>query len=244
VRPALPGPRALAAPAVLSLVAVLLVAHHSHVSFGWRTVAALALAPVASTAVVAVAGRAAGTRFAVAAGVVYAVLPFAARHYFYGALLVPYDRRVMPSLVGLERTGWFALGVVVCIAIALLPERVAGIIGLVGAAAAAIAWIDAPWRTLFGDFHESTWSPILLCFLPLAATIGLALRRPWLAAAVTGWVAVLVLRGVHRPYESGGLWLSLAAGVPQVAVLLTSVALLVPPLRPRRSPALQEDPAS
>ena len=244
VRPPLPGLRALLALAVLSIASVLLVARHAGTSFGWSTIAALALAPVASTSVAALGQRAAGARFAVAAAVVYALLPFAGRLYFYGPFLDTYDHRVMPAFVGLEHTGWFALGVAVCIATVVLPERVAAALGLVGAAAAAIAWIDVSWTDLYGQFHETTWSPTLLSFLPLAATIGLAIRRPWLAAAVTGWLAVLVLRGVHRAYTGGGFWLSLAAAAPQIAVLLSSVALLVPPLRLRRSPALRRDPAS
>jgi len=172
------------------------------------------------------------------------VLPFAGRRYFFGAFLGTYDHRVMPAFVGLEHTGWFALGVAVCIATVVLPERVAATLGLAGAVAAAVAWIDVPWTHLYGQFHETTWSPTLLSFLPFAATIGLAIRRPLLAAAVSGWLAVLVLRGVNRAYTGGGFWLSLAAAAPQIAVLLTSLALLVPPLRLRRSPALRRDPAS
>jgi hypothetical protein len=115
-----------------------------------------------------------------------------------------------------------------------VPERIAGIAGIVAAAAAAVAWIDVSWTHLYGDFHETTWSPTLLCYLPFAGVLGLATRRPWLAAAIGGWFAVLLLRGVNRPYYSGGLWLSLAAAVPAMALLLTSLALLVPPLPPLR----------
>jgi hypothetical protein len=244
VPPALPGRRALVGLGVLSLASVLLVARHAGTPFGWSTIAALALAPLAVTSVAALGHRVAGARFAVAAGIVYAVLPFAGRLGFYGAFLDDYDHRVMPAFVGLAHTGWFALGVGVCVATVALPERIAAALGVAGAAVAAIAWVDVSWTGLYGQFHESTWSPTLVSFLPLAATIGLAIRRPWLAAAVTGWLAVLVLRGMHRTYTGGGFWLSLAAAAPQIALLLTSVALLVPPLRLRRSPELRHDPAS
>jgi hypothetical protein len=162
------------------------------------------------------------------------VLPFAGRQAFYGSFLQVYDHDVMPALVGLRHTGWFALGIVAALAIAVVPERIAGIAGIVAAAAAAVAWIDVSWTHLYGDFHETTWSPTLLCYLPFAGVLGLATRRPWLAAAIGGWFAVLLLRGVNRPYYSGGLWLSLAAAVPAMALLLTSLALLVPPLPPLR----------
>jgi len=244
LRPPLPGRRALLALGLASIVSVLLVGRHAGTAFGWSTIAAIALAPIAVTSVAALAHRAAGPRFAVAAGIVYVILPFAGRLYFYGAFLDPYDHRVVPAFVGLERTGWFALGVAVCAATVVLPERVAAALGLLGAAVAAVAWVDVSWTGLFGNFHESTWSPTLLSFLPVAATLGLAFRRPWLAAAVSGWLAVLVLRGAHRTYTSGGFWLSLAAAAPQIALLLTSVALLVPPLRLRRFPAVRRDPAS
>ena len=213
----------------LSELAVVAVAHHSDVSFGASYVGALALAPFASMAVALITRRV-GPRTAIAAGVVYAALPFAGRLYFYGAFLKVYDREVMPSLVGLEHTGWFAVGVVVAVAVGLAPERASGIASLVTVAVAAVAWIDVSWSRLYGDFHETTWSPTLLCYLPLAGVIGLATRRPWLAAAIGGWFGVLLLRGVHKPYYEGGLWLSLAAATPAIAVLLTSLALLVPPL--------------
>jgi hypothetical protein len=161
---------------------------------------------------------------------VYAVLPVAGRRYFYGAFLKVYDHDVMPSLVGLRHTGWFVLGVAIALGAVLLTERVAAIVSIVAAAVAAVAWIDASWGTLYGEFHETTWSPTLLCYLPFAGVIGLATRRPWLACLVGSWFAVFLLRGVHRPYYAGGLWLSLAAAAPAMPVLLTSLALLVPPL--------------
>lgn len=235
--PSLPPPAVLAVIAALAVAEVLAVRSHSHVGGTWSTVAALVLAPVAATATTAIAGRV-GQKTAIAAAAVFLILPFAGRLGFYGSFLTVYDRDVMPALVGLRHTGWFALGILVAASLAVLPERVAGIVSLVAAAVAAVAWIDVSWTTLYGEFHETAWGPTLLCFLPFGGVIGLATRRPWLAASIGGWFAVLLLRGVTRPYYAGGLWLSLAAAVPAMALLLTALALLVPPLpalrRPRR----------
>jgi hypothetical protein len=214
---------------VLAEVAVVAVARHSGVGFGASFAAALVLAPVAVLAVMTLAARV-GPRTAIAAGIVYAALPLAGRLYFYGAFLKAYDHDVMPGLVGLRHTGWFAAGVAIALFAVLVPERVAGAVAVVAAVVAAIVWIDTSWGTLYGEFHETTWSPTLLCYLPFAGVIGLAIRRPWLAAVVGGWFAVFLLRGVHRPYYEGGLWLSLAAAAPAMPLLLTSLALLLPPL--------------
>jgi hypothetical protein len=193
------------------------------------TIAALLLTPVSALAAAAIGGRI-GPRTALGAAAVYLVLPFAGRLYFYGSFLHVYDHVVMPALVGLTHTGWFALGTAVALGVAALPERVAGIIGIAAAVVAAGAWIDVSWTHLYGDFHETTWSPTLLCYLPFAGVVGLATRRPWIAASIGGWFSVLLLRGTHRPYATGGLWLSLAAAVPAMALLLTALVLLVPPL--------------
>jgi hypothetical protein len=227
--PSLPPPAVLGGIAVLGVIQVLGVRAHSHVGGTWSTVVAVALAPVAVTTVTAIGGRV-GPRTAIAAAAVYLVLPFAGRLNFYGPFLAVYDHEVMPALVGLRHPSWFVLGTVVAVAVAVLPERVAGAAGLVAAAVAAVAWIDVSWTNLYGEFHETAWGPTLLCFLPFGGVIGLATRRPWLAASVGGWFAVLLLRGVNRPYYAGGLWLSLAAAVPAMALLLIALALLVPPL--------------
>lgn len=226
----------LAVIGLLAAGAVLVVRARSDVAFGWTTVVAVALAPVA-VALVATLGARIGSRTAVAAPVVYVVLPLAARRLFYGPFLQVFDHRVLPSFVGLRHTGWFALGIGVAVALLVVPERIAGVVGCIAALAAAIAWIDVSWSVLYGELHETTWSPTLVSYLPFACIVGLGIRRPWLAASLGGWLAVLVLRGVNRPYYEGGLWLSLAAAAPAIAVLLTSLALLVPPVTVlRRAP--------
>jgi hypothetical protein len=229
---------ALAIPAVAEVAVVAAVGASRHEG-ALSIVAALVLAPLAVGATGAIAWRLGGPRLALLAAVVYVVLPRLGRLYFYGPFLAVYDQKVVPALLGLEHTGWFALGVGVAIVLALAPERLTAGTGIAGAIVALAAWVDGPWRTLWGNFHETTWSPTLLAFLPLAALVGAGRKSPWLAAALGGWLGVLVLRGLHRDYGAGGFWLSLAAAAPAIAVLLSSLLYLVPRLRAAPAP----DPA-
>src|ERR1051325_5649715 len=99
----------------------------------------------------------------------------------------------MPALVGLEHTGWFALGIGIAALLAFAPERVSAAAGVGAAVVALVAWVDSPWGHLWGNFHETTWSQTLLAFLPLAALVGAARKSPWLAATLGGWLAGLIL---------------------------------------------------
>jgi len=206
-------------------------------------VVALVLAPVAIWSVLAISERLAAQWFAVAAGVVYVVLPFAGRLFFYGPFVTVYDRVVAPALVGLRAPAWFALGVGIALAVALAPQVVTGAAGVLALVVGLIAWADADWTTLYNNFHESAWSPTLLSLLPFACTLGVVLRKPWLGAALGGWIWFFILHGLSRPYGSGAFWLSLAAATPAAAVLLTSLALLVPRLGALRKPAAPGSPS-
>jgi len=228
----------LPAVAAVELAAVAKIAHDRDKS-GLTLLAALVLAPVAVGATAALAARLGGRRLALAAAVVYVVLPWLGRRYFYGSFLTVYDHKVMPGLVGLEHTGWFALGVGIATLLAVAPERVTAAAGVLAAAVALVAWVDGPWGQLWGNFHETTWSQTLLAFLPIAALVGAARKSPWLAAGLGGWLAFVVLRGLGRDYATGGFWLSVAGAVPAIAVLLSSLAFLVPRLRTAPAP----DPA-
>jgi hypothetical protein len=228
----------LLAPAAAELAAVAKIAHDRDKG-GLTLLAALVLAPVAVGATAALGARLGGRRLAVAAAVVYVVLPWLGRRYFYGSFFTVYDHKVMPALVGLEHTGWFALGVGIAALLAFAPERVSAAAGVVAAVVALVAWVGGPWGDLWANFHETTWSQTLLAFLPLAAVVGAARKSPWLAAALGGWLAVLILRGLDRDYGTGGFWLSLASAAPAMAVLLSSLAYLVPRLRAAPAP----DPA-
>jgi hypothetical protein len=196
-----------------------------------RIVVALVLAPIAVGATAALAWRLGGPRLALLAAVVYVVLPRLGRAYLYGPFVAVYDQKVVPALLGLEHTGWFTLGVGIAVLLALAPERAAAGAGIAAALVALAVWAGGPWLTLWDNFHETTWSQTLLTFLPLAALVGVGRKSPWLAAGLGGWLAVLVLRGLHRDYGAGGFWLSLAAAAPAIAVLLSSLVYLVPRLR-------------
>jgi len=228
----------LLVPAAAEFAAVAKIAHDRDKG-GLTLLAALVLAPIAVGATVALAARLGGRRLAVAAAVVYVVLPWLGRRYFYSSFLTVYDHKVMPALVGLEHTGWFALGVGVAAVLAFAPERLSTAAGVLGATVALVAWVDGPWGNLWTNFHETTWSQTLLAFLPIAALVGVARKSPWLAAALAGWLAILILRGLDRDYRAGGFWLSIAGAAPAIAVLLSSLAYLVPRLRAARAP----DPA-
>jgi hypothetical protein len=225
------------AVAVLELAVVADVAATEPTDGTFSVALALLLAPVAVWAVAGIGARVAGPGFALGAAIAYAVLPFAARHYFYGSLLQVYDRSVLPELVGVRGTGWFALGVALAVGVRALPERLAGAAGLVAALVAAALWVNTNWTVVYGNFHESTWSPTLLCLLPFACVLGAGLRSPWVGTALGGWLAFFVLRGVHRPYTGGGFWVALAAAMPAAAVLIASLGLLLPRLRRSAVPA-------
>jgi hypothetical protein len=224
-------PRPLAALVVLDLAVVVGIAVHDHADSPLRVAVACVLGAVATASVLLAGTSLAGRRFGATSAALFAILPVAARHYFYGPFLDVYDHSLRVSLVGLHHTAWFALGAAVAALVALAPPRLTGAAGIVAAGAGAVVWGDGAWRALYGQFHETTWSPTLLCVLPVAGVIGAALRDPWRAAALGGWLAVFVLRGLHQPYGTGGFWLSLTAATPAAALLLTSLVSLVPPLR-------------
>ncbi|HST18975.1 MAG TPA: hypothetical protein VLK36_15020 [Gaiellaceae bacterium] len=200
-------------------------------------IVALLLAPVAVWSIVAIGERLAGSRFGVAAAIVYVLLPFAGRFLFYGPFVEIYRREIAPALVGLRSTGWFALGVAIALGIAFAPLRAAAVAGIAALGVALVEWAGTDWTRLYDNFHETTWSPTLLSLLPFACVLAVGLRSPLLAAALGGWIGFFILRGADRSYADGGFWLSLAAATPAAALLLTSLGLLVPRLRPARAPA-------
>jgi hypothetical protein len=220
----------LAALSVLAVAAVAAIAADRPHGGTLSVVGALLLAPVAVSCVVVIGSRLAGPRFAVGAGLVYVLLPFAGRYYFYGPFIDVYRRNVEPALVGLRSTGWFALGVAIALAVAVDRLRVTAAAGAVALVVALALWVDTDWTTLYDNFHESVWSPTLISLLPIACVLAVGLRSPELATALGGWIGFFILRGIHQPYGDGGFWKSLAAATPADAVLLTSLVLLVPPL--------------
>ena len=79
-------------------------------------------------------------------------------------------------------------------------------------------------------------------WLLVAGILGVLLRAPLLGLAIGGWLLAVILWGAHRGYADAVFWQSLAAAVPAGALVLSSLALLVPRLRPakRRAPAPSE----
>jgi hypothetical protein len=227
----------LIAVTAAELVMVALVAATEPTGGAVAVAVALVLAPPAVWAVAGIAERVAGPRFGLIAAGLYVVLPVAARLFFYGALLGVYGNHVLPALVGTRAPAWFALGVCVAVGVRLAPVQAAGLAGLAAVAVAAVLWVDAPWTAVYNNFHESTWSPTLVCALPFACAIGVGLRSPWAAATLGGWLGFFVLGGVHHTYYDGAFWSALAAAMPAIAVLIASLGLLVPRLRPEAAPA-------
>ena len=233
-------PAVVAALAIAAAVAVALLAALRPTDGALSVIAALVLAPIAAVSVVAIGERLAGPRFAVAAAIVYVVLPFAGRFLFYGPFIQVYRDTIAPALVGLQSTWWFALGVLASSVIAVAPRRATAVAGVGVLVVGLVLWADTDWTRLYDNFHETVWSPTLLTLLPFACVLAVGLRSPELAASLGGWIGFLILRGAHQNYADGGFWRSLAGATPTAALLLSSLGLLVPRLRTSRAPAPPE----
>ena len=233
---------AVAALAAAALVVVALVAATQNTDGAVSVVVALLLAPVAVGATARIGGRISGPRFAVAAAAVYVVLPFLANRFMLFDYRATFDARALPALVGVQHTWVFAIGVAVAVAMAFLPKAFAAGGGVLAFVIAAAAWQFEGVGRLQPAFHESVWSVTLLEWLLVAGILGALLRAPLLALAVGGWLLAAILWGAHRGYADALFWQSLAVAVPAGALVLSSLALLVPRLRPakRRAPAPSE----
>jgi hypothetical protein len=91
----------------------------------------------------------------------------------------------------------------------------------------------------FGDLdtirigmHETVFSITLLEWLPIAGTIGAARCSSLRAATLAGWLAFAVGHAAQQGYDDAAFWQSLSVATPAIALLLSSLALLVPRLRP------------
>ena len=157
---------------------------------------------------------------------------------FYGPFVEVYERVVAPALVGLRSPAWFALGVAIALGIALAPLRPAAVAGIAALGVALVLWVDTNWTTLYDNFHETTWSPTLLSLLPFACVLAVGLRVP---GARRG--ARRLDRLLHPPRRRPAATQTAASGSPSRPrlrprpLLLTSLGLLVPRLRPARAPA-------
>jgi hypothetical protein len=200
-------------------------------------IVALVLAPVAVALTALIAGRIAGERFAVAAAAVYVVLPFLGNRYMLGVYRGTFDARALPALVGLRESVVFALGVACAAVVAFAPRVVAAAGGVLALVVATATWQFDGTGELTPGLHETVWSITLLKWLVLAGILGVLLRSPMLGLALGGWFLAATLWAAHRGYADAVFWQSLAVAAPAAAVLLSSLALLVPQLRPERGRA-------
>ena len=66
--------------------------------------------------------------------------------------------------------------------------------------------------------------------------VGAARRAPLAAVALGGWLVFFALRAADRGYDGGAFWAGLAPALPAAAILVSSLTLLVPRLRPAPEP--------
>jgi hypothetical protein len=217
---------------VLQLLAVVAVALREPRSGGVAVVAALLLAPLAVLGVATTAARFADGWFAIAASGVFVLLPFLTNRLLLAPHRSEFDRHALPALVGTQSTWLLAIGVAAVALAAFLPERVAAGAGLVGLAVAAIVWSPSALGDLQPLLHETAWSVAFPEWLLVATIAGVVFRRPYLGTALGCLAVAVVLRGAHQPDDNSGFWRALAPLVPSGAVLLSSLWLLVPRLRP------------
>lgn len=232
---------ALGALAVVEIAVVVAIAATHSTDGAASIVIAVALAPIAIAMTSLVAYRIAGERFAVVAAAVYVVLPFLGSRYMFPAYRSTFNTRALPTLVGLREAQLLAVGVAFAAFAAFAPRIVAGAGGLVAFVVAAVAWIGHTGALIPG-LHETAWSITLLKWFVLAGILGALMRSFWLGTALGGWLVAAVLWAAHRGYDDAVFWRSLAVATPAAAVLLSSLVLLVPRLRPaaRRAPAPSE----
>ncbi len=228
---------AVAALAAAAVVVSVLVAAKEPNAGTASVVVAILLAPIAVAATAAVAARVAGDRFAVGAAAAYVVLPLLGNRFVIQPYRGTFDTRALPALVGTQHTLVFASGIVIAVAVAVLPRAVAAAAGAVAFLAAAAAWQFAGVGRLPPGFHESVWSVSLIEWLFVAGVLGVLMRAPIVGLAVCGWLSAAVLWGAHRGYGDAAFWRSLAVAAPAAAVAFSSLALLAPRLRPARGEA-------
>jgi hypothetical protein len=194
------------------------------------TLAALLLAPVAVGATYRVARLLAGETFALAAAAVYVALPALGSVYMLSTYRSTFAHEALPDLVGLRATPYFAAGVLVAVVAGLRPAATAALGAVLLVAALAIDGV-AGFEDVRNGLHETAWSITMLVWLGVAGVLGAARRAPLVALGVGGWAGAAVLHGVDRGYDHAAFWQALAAATPAIAVLLSSLALLVPRLR-------------
>jgi len=191
------------------------------------TAIALVLAPFAVALTWRLADRLAGPRFANLAAAVYVVLPALAALAMLGTYRSTFLHRAVPNLVGLRGTPWFVLGL--AIGVAALFRLAAPVLAVAGLVVLVTSWDDL--GVIRVGLHETAWSITMLEWLAVAGVVGAALRSRVRAAGLAGWLALALGLAARRGYDGAAFWQSLALAAPAIAVLLSSLWLLVPPLR-------------
>lgn len=231
----------IAAAACAAVVVVATIASTQPTDGVFAVVAALVLAPAAVATTALAAWRIAGPRAAVAAAVVYVLMPLLGNRLMLPTYRATFDRHALPAVVGVHHPGTFALGIVLVAAAALSSARIAAVGGIVLAFVALVLW-GGSLGTLPPHFHETVWSVTLTEWLLVAGIAG-AMRRSVERGAAIGGIAIAVIAfGAHRGYDEGLFWATFAAAMPAAAVLLTAVAFLVPQRRAVRAPQAPAQP--
>jgi hypothetical protein len=218
----------LASLAAAEVVGVGLIAARYGTDGAFSTVAALVLGAVAVCLVYALGNALAGERFALAAAAVYVALPFLGWLYVLSTYRDTFAHKALPDLVGLRATPWFALGLV--LAVAALVRPLAVVFAAVGAFELLSGFGQI--RDIRVGLHETAWSITLLEWLPIAGALGAARRSLLRALALAGWLAFAAVHAARQGYDGAAFWQSLSIATPAIAVLLSSLWLLVPRLRP------------
>ncbi|HZP72235.1 MAG TPA: hypothetical protein VFA97_02545 [Gaiellaceae bacterium] len=226
----------IAAAVCAAVLVVAAIAHKEPTDGAFAVVVALVLAPVAVILSALAARRLAGARAAAAAAVVYVLLPLLGNRLMLGTYRSTFDRHAIPALVGLHAPGTFAVGIALVAIAALAPARVAAAGGVL-LAVVALVLFGGSLGTLPPNFHETVWSVTFTEWLVVATILGALLRSIERGLALGGIAIAVVALGAHRGYDDGVFWATLAAAAPAAAVLLTSLAFLVPRRRPARAAA-------
>jgi hypothetical protein len=231
--------RALAglAPAA-QLVLAVAVAATGGTGGALSLVGGLILGPIAVVVTSLCARRLAGPAYGIAAGWSFVLLPVVALLFFTSAYRSTWTHEVLPSLVGVRDTRWYALGVLIALVAAFAPVVVLGALGVIGLVAGAVTYGFGDLSDVRVGIHETGWSVALAEWLPVAGAIGVARRSVLTAIGIAGWLVFFALRAASEGYDAGAFWAGLAPALPAAALLVTSIGLLVPPLRrPRPQPA-------
>ena len=194
------------------------------------TLASLILAPVAVVATYRAGRMIAGETFALAAAAVYVALPALGSIYMLSTYRSTFAHEALPDLVGLRATPYFAAGVLVALLAGLHRWGAAALGAALLVAALGVDGVSG-FENVRNGLHETAWSITMLVWLGLAGVLGAARRAPLAALGLGSWTGAAVVHGVDRGYEHAAFWQALASATPAVAVLLSSLVLLVPRLR-------------